>query len=790
MNQTFERSHRRHFRHYKAAIAIFLIGSLLSFAAFRFYQHQDLNKSQEEFDHLADLRLYVAKDALLMLKGQINAVKQFFYASQDVSEATFHTFVHEFLTTTPHFLSIGWVTPLSATHGQFNFLFGDLSTPHSPTVTKKFPLTYLEQMGEAPIFDDKSYSKFLETLEENLYSSEMFILDQIDYRQGEPKKGFVFFESLHKQTETNKKLGETIIGVANWNSVIEGTKLHLEPAELTLHIYAMETGEEKLLYSSSISPQKIPVNATEKELQQQKEWTRSTLLQIGNHQWKLSISPTIDLIKSNHSWKFWEIPIMGMLISGLTAYYFFFIANRSVHIESEVEKRTAELVESNIKLEREINERKRIEQEIIQKEGYLEKRNQTFEHLAKFTFTELHNAIHEVVWRTAAAMEIERVSVWFYQQEETELRLSCAGLYSSSTHRFTNHLEFSSLHYPRYFNALTEHSYLIIPSPVDPTINDELASYLAAFHIISKLDIPIVAEGKLIGVLCCEETRKHRDWRLEDRHFGQSIGEVVAIMIEQSARRNAEKALQETNEKLRKAMQAANAANAAKSDFLTTVSHELRTPLNAIIGFNQCILMGMDGPTTPPQTETLKKIEKSSFHLLSLINDILDLAKIEAHKMELEIAPHNIVEIIYSCVDEIQPLASQKKLNIDVKIPHETVIIAIDKMRIRQVLSNLLSNAVKFTEKGGIVITLDDSEEKVRVNIADTGIGLTPEECVKIFLPFIQADSSITRKYGGTGLGLVISKRIVNLHGGTIGVDSQKGVGSTFYINLPRHKDA
>ncbi len=409
------------------------------------------------------------------------------------------------------------------------------------------------------------------------------------------------------------------------------------------------------------------------------------------------------------------------------------------------------------------------------------------------------------------------------------------------------------------------------------------------------MDIPIVFEGQLLGVLSCEETKGHRHWVLEDRHFGQTIADIVAMMIEQSTRRKVEKALKESEEKLRfithrsidgiisvnsneeivtwnfgaqqmfgyneehivgkslrqvlifdkfffqneistkpielkgrhkdghhfpveisqtrwenesiyfntiiarditerkeyekrliKAMRDANTASAAKSEFIATISHELRTPLNAIIGFNQCLLIGMDGPMTLPQQESLKRIEKSSFHLLNLINDILDWSKIEAKKMEIEVSPQNIVEVVNSCIEEMMPLAQRKDLNINLSIDNPFILMEIDRMRIRQVLLNLLSNAIKFTEKGDITVILLEEPHQVHIQIIDTGIGLLSEETDKIFHPFSQADSSITRKYGGSGLGLVISKNIVNLHKGTITVESLKGSGSTFTITLPK----
>ncbi len=246
--------------------------------------------------------------------------------------------------------------------------------------------------------------------------------------------------------------------------------------------------------------------------------------------------------------------------------------------------------------------------------------------------------------------------------------------------------------------------------------------------------------------------------------------------------------LREHEEQLVHAIQEAKETNVAKNEFLAMISHELRTPLNAIIGFNQCLLMGMDGPVTKPQRESLKKIEKSSFQLLSLISNLLDLAKIEAKGVELELNTYNLVDLIRSCCEEIEPLALQKKLEFQVTLPPSPLPLLIDKGRIRQVLLNLLGNAVKFTKKGEIQVSVVEKSEKIEIHIIDTGIGLSPDEQEKIFSPFSQADRSITRKYGGTGLGLVISKKIIELHGGSIHVRSEKGKGSSFIVKLLKQK--
>lgn len=286
---------------------------------------------------------------------------------------------------------------------------------------------------------------------------------------------------------------------------------------------------------------------------------------------------------------------------------------------------------------------------------------------------------------------------------------------------------------------------------------------------------PIELQGKHQNESILPIEVSHTRWK---KH-----GEVFDTII---IRETSEK--KENEKRLIKAMREARAANAAKSEFLAIISHELRTPLNVIIGFNQCLLMGMDGNLTEQQVESLKKIEKSSFNLSTLINDILDLAKMEARKMEFELMPQNIVELVNSCIEDMQNLAKKKRLKMEMRSMRPYILIEMDKTRIRQVILNLLSNAIKFTEKGSIKIEVYNFPENIKIDVKDTGIGLSADELSKIFQPFSQGDSSITRKYGGTGLGLVISKKIIELHGGQINVISKKGEGSTFSFTLPKNQ--
>ena len=229
-------------------------------------------------------------------------------------------------------------------------------------------------------------------------------------------------------------------------------------------------------------------------------------------------------------------------------------------------------------------------------------------------------------------------------------------------------------------------------------------------------------------------------------------------------------------------------ASQHKSQFLANMSHELRTPLNAIIGVSE--MLREDAEAAKQDLEPLDRVLGAGRHLLALINDILDLSKIEAGRMELQLEDFALAPLIDGVVKTIEPLAAKNENRVAVSCDGAIGTLHADSMRLRQALLNLMSNANKFTERGTISVDARHGQENghdwVTIAVADTGIGMTPEQMGKLFHEFSQADASTTRKYGGTGLGLAISKRFCQMMGGDITVESVHGRGSTFTIRLPR----
>jgi signal transduction histidine kinase len=219
------------------------------------------------------------------------------------------------------------------------------------------------------------------------------------------------------------------------------------------------------------------------------------------------------------------------------------------------------------------------------------------------------------------------------------------------------------------------------------------------------------------------------------------------------------------------------------------MSHELRTPLNAILGYAELIQDGIYGEVPEKIREILTRVQVSGRHLLGLINDVLDLSKIEAGQLNLAVTDYSLREVVQAVFTAMEPLAAEKSLTLKAAVPPELPNGRGDERRITQVLLNLVGNAIKFTEAGEVRIEVAADEAGFEVAVADTGPGIAPTDQQRIFEEFHQADSSTTKSKGGTGLGLAIARRIVDLHGGRIWVESQTGHGSTFRFTLPLRSD-
>jgi signal transduction histidine kinase len=291
----------------------------------------------------------------------------------------------------------------------------------------------------------------------------------------------------------------------------------------------------------------------------------------------------------------------------------------------------------------------------------------------------------------------------------------------------------------------------------------------------SVLAVPLLGEGHIMGALTV--------WRKQAGSFSPEVVQLLQTFATQSA-------LAIQNARLFREIEDKNceieAANRHKSEFLANMSHELRTPLNAIIGFSEVLGERMFGELNDKQAEYTEDILTSGRHLLSLINEILDLSKVEAGRMELEVATFDLPLAIDNARTFVRERAAKHGINLDVTVDERLGDFVGDERKIKQILLNLLSNAVKFTPEGGrIGINARQIDGSVEISVTDTGIGIAPEDQAKIFEEFRQVGGDYAHKKEGTGLGLTLAKKFVELHGGKIWVESEVGKGSTFSFTLP-----
>ncbi|MDH5740189.1 MAG: response regulator, partial [Nitrospira sp.] len=383
----------------------------------------------------------------------------------------------------------------------------------------------------------------------------------------------------------------------------------------------------------------------------------------------------------------------------------------------------------------------------------------------------------------AQALAVEMVSVWIY--EEHTQSLYCLDSYERTPDRHTFGRKLVRTQYPRYVSMLNDGQLIAAAQAQQESVYAELvASLLAPHQIGARIDAPFQTQGKLTGVVTIEHVGSSRDWAPDEQQFAQALANFMTLVLEAARRRESEEALAI-------AKLAAEDATKAKAEFLANMSHEIRTPMNGVIGMTEILART---PLSETQRHYVETIHHSGDTLLTLINDILDFSKIEAGKLEIQSVAIDLRDIVERTVEQLAERAQRKGLHIladyDPSVP--TAVMG-DPIRIRQIVTNLLGNAIKFTQAGDVTVKVtieappstQDAVPKIKLAVTDTGSGISAEGQAKLFQSFSQVDGSSTRVHGGTGLGLSICKQLSGLMGGTIGVDSVMGQGSTFWVILP-----
>ena len=342
----------------------------------------------------------------------------------------------------------------------------------------------------------------------------------------------------------------------------------------------------------------------------------------------------------------------------------------------------------------------------------------------------------------------------------------------------TNDANFTSF-VSNVFFGLSEQRYRGSINLVDVKTGDPVPVEAVSGQILSE------QHGELTAVVtilhdqteALERERLYEQLKRAAGELERKVGEATAELVRQ-------------NELLRRQAIQLEQASALKSQFLANMSHEFRTPLNAILGYTSMLLKGVLGPLDGEQTEGLARVDSNARHLLGIINDILDISRIEAGRMPLRLSEFRLPELVGEVLAEVEPIVAQSSVHIEASVDRRLPPVQSDRQKVKQIILNLLINAVKFTQRGTVTLSVryDPRAREVAVAVADTGIGIAPEDQARIFEDFQQADSSLTRPHGGAGLGLSICRRLATMLGGEIQMESTLGVGSTFTLVLPRRR--
>ena len=377
----------------------------------------------------------------------------------------------------------------------------------------------------------------------------------------------------------------------------------------------------------------------------------------------------------------------------------------------------------------------------------------------------------DVVERTASAFDLYHVSIFLYDEQAQTLHLK-QGVGSAGEQMVTTGKQF----------RLTDRGMVPYAArTLESTLSNDVAKNSDYFvnpllpETRSELAIPMLYGGMLVGVVDMQSEQVNR-FREEDIRIMRTLADQIAIAIRNS------QLFEETNA----AKEQAETADRVKSAFLASMSHELRTPLNAIINFSKFLKKGIPGPVNQEQEELVGSIAESGQHLLNLINDVLDMSKIEAGSLKLYVESGiDLRAIIETAIQYTQPLLIDKSVELQQDIPADLPLMKGDRKRLLQVFLNILSNACKFTEAGYVKISVRTESDWLLLSVEDTGSGIAPQDVGDVFTAFKQTESGLRQGGSGTGLGMPITHKLVEAHNGRIRFESELGVGTTFFVELP-----
>jgi signal transduction histidine kinase len=383
---------------------------------------------------------------------------------------------------------------------------------------------------------------------------------------------------------------------------------------------------------------------------------------------------------------------------------------------------------------------------------------------------DLDKVLETTVEKIGKLLKVDRCIITLYNEEKTEFEIVKVYRDNENITSITEKSYLSNVS-PEWQKQLIEEKNSIVLNDTDKILKNKVQQvHFDKYNIKSFLITPIVLKDKILGYISIHQTQYQRDWNPNHIEILENISNQIAIAIMQAS-----------------LYTQAQESTRLKSEFLAGMSHEFRTPLNAIIGFSEMLITPHYGAISQKQKEYLNNIITSGKHLLRLVNDILDLSKIESGNANLKYETFFSNKAIEETIFMLSTLTLQKNINLEYDLLNIT--INADITRFKQIMYNLINNAIKFTDNNGIIsLTTTIKDNKLIVKIQDSGIGIAEEDKDKIFSQFMQVDSSYTRKQEGTGLGLALTKKLVELHNGVIDFKSESGKGTTFWFILPEAK--
>jgi len=638
-----------------------------------------------------------------------------------------------------------------------------------------FPVYFVEPYKGnemAPGFDLASNPTMREAMEAARKSGEIIASGKINFlEEATSQSSIVIFAPVYRRValiNSDQRRWDNLegfgAGVFRVSSSVEESMSFLAPAGIDFIIHDVSAaGTKRVLYAHSSRARKtsMPNNVLPE--------TRFRLiktLDVAGRKWEIIYSAAPERMAASNSLSHWGFLLSGLAFTGLVAGFLFII----VRYAGQVEKSSRDLSDVNANLLNEMMERKRDEQ-IIEA---LYRKN-------RIILDSAGDGILEI--------DLEGITTFINPAAANMLGMKAEDILGKLQHALIHHSKPDGTPYPEgecpIYAAYKNNS-------INHVDNEVFWKKDGTSFPVEYTCTPILEAGKLSGAVIV-----FRDIT-ERREMKRKLSEYTV---------NLEQRVKARTRELENAMQAAEAANSAKSAFLANMSHELRTPLNSIIGFSEILEVGIAGPIADNQKELLNDISTSGKQLLSLINDILDLSKVETGQMKLELGEINIEVIIDGSLVMFREKAMKHNIKIAAEVEAEIGNIVADERKIKQVLFNLLNNAFKFTpDEGSVRVAarkVGRSErgdsfsgtsafplfrtdgDFIEISVTDTGIGISSEDQKKLFQPFQQIDSALSRKYSGTGLGLNLCKQFVELHGGRIWVESELEKGSRFIFVIP-----